>query len=125
VVEIALPLPDAAPQEPVPVVIEQVQVTPVTETGTVSDTEAPTVAPVTFEGPLFVTVTVYVIGAPGVAVVAPSVLVIARSACALSVSVSVAELFPGVGSVTPPGAVTVAVLVTAPVAEPEIVPLTV
>ena len=52
--EIALPLPEAAPHEPVPVVMEHVQVTPVIAAGTVSVT----VAPVTFEGPLLVTVTV-------------------------------------------------------------------
>jgi hypothetical protein len=51
-----------------------------------------------------------------VAVVTPSVTVIARSALAESVSVSVAELLPGVGSVTPPGAVTVAVLLSVPIA---------
>ena len=54
VVEIAFPLPDAAPHEPVPLEIEHVQVTPVIAAGTVSDTDAP----LTFEGPLFVTVTV-------------------------------------------------------------------
>src|SRR5712675_2465934 len=40
---------------------------------------------------------------------------------ALSVSESVAELFAGVLSVTPAGAVTVAVLLSVPVARPEIV----
>ena len=57
--------------------------------------------------------------------VTPSVLVIARSALAPSVSVSVAELLPGVGSVTPAGAVTVAVLLSVPVAAAEIVQLAV
>src|SRR3954469_25252551 len=57
---------------------------------------------------------------PGVAVVTPSVLVIDRSALAPRVSLSVAELLPGVGSLTPPGAVTVAVLLSVPVAAPEI-----
>ena len=59
------------------------------------------------------------------AVVTPSVLVIERSALAASVSLSVAELLPGVGSVTPPGAATVAVLLSVPVAEAEIVQLAV
>ena len=59
------------------------------------------------------------------AVVTPSVLVIDRSALAASVSLSVAELLPGVGSVTPPGAVTVAVLLKLPVAAAEIVQLAV
>ena len=44
---------------------------------------------------------------PGVAEVTPSVLVIDRSALGVSASVSVAELLPGVGSVTPAGAATV------------------
>ena len=47
------------------------------------------------------------------------------SALALSVSLSVALLLPGVGSVTPPGASTVAVLLNVPVAEAEIVQLAV
>src|SRR3954463_16593360 len=42
-----------------------------------------------------------------------------RSALAPRVSLSVAELLPGVGSVTPAGAVTVAVLLTVPVAAAE------
>jgi len=41
------------------------------------------------------------------------------------VSVSVAELLPGVGSVTPPGAETVAVLLNVPLAEFEMVQLAV
>ena len=53
---------------------------------------------------------------PGVAAVTPSVLVIPRFALAPSVSLSVAELLPEVGSVTPAGAVTVAVLERVPVA---------
>ena len=44
---------------------------------------------------------------------------------AVNVSLSVAELLPGVGSVTPAGAVTVAVLESVPVAEAEIVQLAV
>ena len=54
-----------------------------------------------------------------------SVFVIERSAWELSVSVSVAELFPGVGSVTPPGAATVAVFAIEPVAEAMTTPETV
>ena len=53
---------------------------------------------------------------PGVYVAEPSVLVIDRSAAASGVSVSVAELLPGVGSVTPAGTLTVAVLTRLPVA---------
>ena len=54
--------------------------------------------------------------------VTPSVLVIDRSACGVSVSVSVALLLPGVGSVTPPP-LTVAVLDSEPVAAAAIVQL--
>ena len=62
---------------------------------------------------------------PGVAVVTPSVLVMLKSAWGLNVSVSVAALLPGVGSVTPPGAATVAVLDSMPVAAALIVALAV
>ena len=51
---------------------------------------------------------------PAVYVVLPSVLVMVRSASGLFVSVSVAVLFPGVGSVTPGGVVTFAVFVRLP-----------
>src|SRR5882762_8030319 len=44
-----------------------------------------------------------------------------RSAFGVSVSLSVAELFPGFVSVTPAGALTVAVLLSVPVARLEIV----
>src|SRR3954465_11383411 len=47
----------------------------------------------------------------------------ARSALAARVSLSVAELLPGVGSVTPPGAATVDVLESVPVAAAEMVQL--
>jgi hypothetical protein len=75
-----------------------------------------TVAPVTALGPALLATIVYVTDPPGVAVVTPSVLVIDRSALAFNVSVSVALLLPGVGSVTPAGAVTVAVFDSEPVA---------
>jgi hypothetical protein len=54
-----------------------------------------------------------------------SVLVTARSAIGVSVSVSVALLFPVDGSVTPAGAVTVAVLLRLPVADGETTAFTV
>src|SRR3954451_422165 len=73
------------------------------------------VAPVTALGPAFDTTTVYTTLDPGVYVVDPSVFVTARSALLACVSVSVAELFPGVGSVVPLGAVTVAVFTSVPV----------
>ena len=62
---------------------------------------------------------------PGTTVVTPSVFVIVRSAEGESVSVSVAELLPGVGSVTPTGTETVAVLTSVPVAVGETVAVTV
>ncbi len=62
---------------------------------------------------------------PGTLVVTPSVLVIDRSAVGVSVSVSVAELLPGVGSTVPPGRATVAVFDSVPVAPAVMVPVTV
>lgn len=113
-----LPLP-AAVQVPPPAPT-QVQVQ-VSLAGNVSAT----VAPVALLGPALDAAIVYVTDPPAVAVVTPSVFVIERSADAPSVSVSVAELLPGVGSVTPPGAVTVAVLLSVPLAAAEMVQLAV
>ena len=62
---------------------------------------------------------------PGITVVTPSVLVIVRSAEGERVSVSVALLLAGVGSVTPTGTETVAVLARVPVAVGETVAVTV
>src|SRR5438093_242424 len=62
---------------------------------------------------------------PALTLVTPSFLVIERSATRLTVSVSVALLFPGVGSVTPTGAAIVAVLASEPLALPATVALTV
>src|SRR3954462_15324715 len=90
----------------VPVVPVAVQLSEVTIAGKLSLTLAPT----TFEGPALLTVMVYVVGLPGVYVADPSVLVIDRSDTKVAVSLSVALLLPGVGSVTPAGTVTVAVL---------------
>ena len=114
-----LPLP-AAVHVPPPAATH-VQVTPVSVAGKVSAT----VAPVTADGPTFRAVIVYVTLLPGTTVVTPSVFVIERSAVGLRVSVSVAVLFPGVGSVTPPGAATVAVFASVPVAVAETVAETV
>jgi hypothetical protein len=74
---------------------------------------------------VFVAVIVYVTEPPGVAVVTPSVLVIARSACGDNVSVSIAVLLPGVESVTLPDGATVAVFASEPVADGEILQLAV
>ena len=73
-----------------------------------------TVTLVAVLGPGLDAVIVYVTDPPGTAVVTPSVFVIERSACGVSVSVSVAELLPGTGSVT--AVATVAVLLSVPVA---------
>src|SRR5882672_2041775 len=99
----------------------QVQLTPVIVAGSVSVT----VAPVTALGPAFDATIVYVTDAPGTAVVCPSVLVIPRFACDVRGSVSVALLFTGVGSVTPLGTATVAVLLSVPVADAFTVPVSV
>jgi hypothetical protein len=113
------PVPDAVQVEPADATHDHVA--PLSDDGRVSVT----VAPVTVDGPLLVATIVYVIEVPGVAAVAPSVLVIDRSAVGVSVSVSVAELLPLVGSVTPTGALMVAVLTRDPVAVGEIVAVSV
>src|SRR5713101_5581264 len=87
--------------------------------------ESATVAPVTKLGPALVATMVYVVVPPGVYVATPSALVICRSATGAGVSVSVAELLPGVGSVVPAGDVTVAVLTRLPVAAESILAMTV
>jgi hypothetical protein len=84
-----------------------------------------TVTPVDVLGPALLVVIVYVTLPPGIAVVTPSVLVIETSADGTSVSVSVAELLPAFGSVTPPPTVTVAVLTSEPIADGSIVPVAV
>ena len=72
-----------------------------------------TVPPLETEGPLFVTVTVYVMSVPAVAVAGP-VLLIDRSATRLTVVVAVALLFAPLLSSLALVAVTVAVLVIWP-----------
>src|SRR5262245_5268518 len=54
---------------------------------------------------------------PGTKLVTPSLLVMDRSAAGVRVSVSVALLLPGLGSVVPAGGVTVAVLAIVPGAD--------
>src|SRR4029078_4308837 len=68
----------------------------------------------TFDGPSFVTTTVYVVDCPATAVDEKSFFVVLRSALRTIWVVSVAEPSPGVGSTAPPGVVTVAVLINAP-----------
>jgi hypothetical protein len=104
------PVPDAVHDEPDEAT--HVHVALLSEAGRVSVT----VAPVTFDGPALPTTIVYVTPVPGISEVAPSVLVIDRSAVRTSVLVSVEELFEAVGSVTPVGVATVAVLTSEPAA---------
>jgi hypothetical protein len=73
-----------------------------------------TVAPLTALGPLFLTVIEYVTPVPAVTAVTPSVFVIERSACGVSMSVSLAVLLSGFVSMAPSGGVTVTVFVTNP-----------
>src|SRR3989338_7118788 len=80
---------------------------------------------VAVDGPALATVTVKVTVAPTAGVVVFTALASEISISALSVSTSVAELLPGVGSVVPPGGLMVTVLVSEPVAVITTVPLTV
>jgi hypothetical protein len=111
-----LPTPEAAPQVLPPLAVH-VQAQPVSGAGKLSVTVAGDAA----EGPALLATIVYVSVPPSTTVATPSVLVIARSALAASVSVSVAALLPGDVSVTPAGAATVAVLASVPVAAASIV----
>src|SRR5436305_14869330 len=104
-----LPEPDAVQVPPPAPTQVQVQVS---DAGKVSAT----VEPGALLGPALLAVIVWVVEPPGVAVVTPSVLVAARSACGASVSVSVALLFAVFGSLAK---VAVAVLLKVPVAEAE------
>jgi len=112
-----LPLPLAG-QVPPPAAV-QVHVGEVMAAGIVSAT----VAAVTVDGPAFDATIVYVTDVPGTLEVTPSVLVIDRSAVGTNVSVSVAVLLAGVGSVVPPGRATLAVLASVPVAVAEMMPV--
>src|SRR4029079_1869468 len=113
-----LPEPEAVHVPPPAPTQVQVQVR---DAGKVSAT----VAPVALLGPALAAVIVEGVEAPAVTVVTPSVLVIDRSALTPIVSLSVAELLPGVGSVAPAGAAGVAVFDSVPVAAALIVQLAV
>ena len=112
--------PDAEPQV-APAEATQVHEPDVAPAGSASATGALTAV----DGPALPTTTVYVVLWPGMTEATPSVLVIDRSAVGFNVSVSVAELLAGVGSVTPTGGVMVAVLTRLPVAPATTVPVTV
>ena len=107
------PVPLAAHDEPLDATHDHVA--PVNDAGNVSVT----VTPLAFDGPLFVDTIVYVVEPPGTAAVRPSVFVTETSAERASVSVSVAESLPGVGSVVPEGTATVTVFANVPVAAAE------
>ena len=113
-----LPLP-LGPATPLP--YSDVHVALASAAGTASNT----VAPIASLGPTFLATMVYVSAVPAVYVVLPSVLVICRSASGFGVSVSVAELLPGVGSVTPGGVAMATVFVRLPVAPESTVPVSV
>ena len=81
--------------------------------------------PLAVAGPWFVAIIVKVTLFPTTTGSGESVFVTATSAIGVSVSVSVALLFPVDGSVTPPGAVTVAVLLRLPTADGETTAFTV
>src|SRR2546422_8968320 len=97
----------------------QVQVGATRVAGTVSDT----VAPVADVGPALLATIVYVSACPGETAAWPSVFVIDRSAAGMIVSVSVALLFAGFGSVIPAGGVTAAVFDRVPEALMSSVPV--
>lgn len=105
------PVPLAAPHVAPTPAATQDQVTPVIEAGTVSATTAF----VAVDGPALETTIVYVMGEPGTALSAPSVLVMDKSTVGVTLSMSQAWVGPGVGSVTPTGKTAAAVLVNVPV----------
>src|SRR5438105_2598001 len=82
---------------PLAIVQRESLVEPVVFAGIVSLTTTPAG---TVDGPLLVSVIVYVVEVPAVTLVTPSLFVIDRSADLFTVSVSAAVLLPGVGSVT-------------------------
>lgn len=119
-VVLMLPVPLALPQvDPLDAV--QIHETLVRIAGTLSVT----VAPVTGLGPSLVTVMVYVNGAPGIGCTGVAVLVMRRFDSEMTLSVSLAELLPELGSVEPDGVETLAVFVRVPIASLATVALTV
>ena len=97
-VSLMLPVPLVVKPVAPPVAVAE-KVTPVKVTGN----KSATVAPVALLGPVLVTTIVYVSAVPGTTEVLLSVLVICRSTCGVSVSVSVAVLLLGLVSVVPLG----------------------
>ena len=103
------PDPVAEPQTAEPVEAHD-QVAPTSPAGRASTTWIPSIC----DGPGLVTTIVYVVEVPATMVDTPSVLVIDTSPSPLTVVVSVATLSALLGSMTPGGAATAAVLVTVP-----------
>ena len=109
-VSLMFPVPEAAQLAPLDAT--HVHVAPLSALGNVSAT----VTPEAFDGPAFDATIVYVTDVPATSVDEPSVFVTETSAEPVSVSVSVAESLPGVGSVVPEGTATVTVFANVPVA---------
>jgi hypothetical protein len=110
----------ASPMFPEPLAVHVPPLRPAQAHVQVSDAgnASVTVAPMASLGPALLATIVYVSDPPGVAEVAPSVFVIERSASAVNVSVSVAELLDVFGSLNAaPGII--AVLTSEPVADGE------
>ena len=82
-----------------------------------------TTAPSTALVPALVTTIVYVVDPAAATLLVPLVIVRLRSTVVPALSVSDALLFAGVGSITPAGAVTVAMLVTVPPAAVTVAPI--
>src|SRR5438132_1489028 len=82
---------------PLAIVQRESLVEPVVFAGIVSLTTTPAG---TVDGPLLVSVIVYVVEVPAVTLVTPSLFVSHRSADLFSPSASVSRSFPGVGSLT-------------------------
>ena len=105
-------LPEPLGEHTEPAVAVQVHVAPVRTAGS----ESVTLTPATFDGPWFVTTTVYCTVWPGVADAAPSVLRTSMSARRTMAVLSVAWLLAGVGSIEPTGIATLTVFVSVPAA---------
>ena len=111
-------VPPAAPQV-APAPAAHVHEPDVAPTGSASVIGAATTA----DGPALEATTVYTTLVPGVAVVAPSVLVTDRSARGVAGAVAVAVLSAGTSSGTPDGPATVAVFESVPVNAGSTVPV--
>ena len=110
IISLIEPKPDAALHDAAPVAA-QVQLAPINAAGNESITWMRSIC----DGPGLVTTIVYVVEVPATIVATPSDLTIDTSPSPLTMVVSMAMLSALLGSVTPTGASTVAVLVTTPI----------